>query len=268
MAEHGLDGDPPVIGVAFDGTGYGTDGAVWGGEFLLVSNASFERLFHLGYVPMPGGDAAVRQPWRLALAWLDRAGLPWEESLPPVKATNAAALQTIRRMLALGLNAPRTSSMGRLFDAVSALAGVRQTVNYEAQAAIEFEMLVDVDETGGYGFALNSDEIDASPLMAAVVEDLRSGAEVGKIAARFHNGVAEMVMRTCVSIRERTGSKRVILSGGVWQNRVLLERTLTLLRGQDFEVFMHRQVPTNDGGIALGQAMVAVHVLQERSVSH
>jgi hydrogenase maturation protein HypF len=268
MAEHGLDGDPPVIGVAFDGTGYGTDGAVWGGEFLLVSNASFERLFHLGYVPMPGGDAAVRQPWRLALAWLDRAGLPWEESLPPVKATNAAALQTIRRMLALGLNAPRTSSMGRLFDAVSALAGVRQTVNYEAQAAIEFEMLVDVDETGAYGFAFNGDEIDASPLMAAVVEDLRSGAEVGKIAARFHNGVAEMVMRTCVSIRERTGNKRVILSGGVWQNRVLLERTLTLLRSQDFEVFMHRQVPTNDGGIALGQAMVAVHVLQERSASH
>jgi hydrogenase maturation protein HypF len=262
MAEHRLDGDRPVIGVSFDGTGYGTDGAIWGGEFLLADYASFERPYHLGYVAMPGGDAAVRQPWRLALAWLDRAGLAWASDLPPVQAADPATLQTIQRMLSLGLNAPRTSSMGRLFDAVSALAGVRQTVNYEAQAAIEFEMLVAADETAAYEFAFDGDEIDAAPLMAAVVDDLRRDTAIEKIAARFHNGVAEMVRKTCELMRERSGSRRVVLSGGVWQNQVLLARTLALLRECDFDVYIHRQVPTNDGGIALGQLAVALHVLR------
>ncbi|HEY70673.1 MAG TPA: carbamoyltransferase HypF [Anaerolineae bacterium] len=264
MAEHGLDGDSPVIGVAFDGTGYGSDGAIWGGEFLLADYSSFERPFHLSYVSMPGGDAAVRQPWRLALAWLDRAGLAWAPDLPPVQAADSTALQTVRRMLSLGLNAPLTSSMGRLFDAVSALAGVRQTVNFEAQAAIEFEMLVDAEETGAYDFTFEEEEIDAAPLVEAVVEDLRSGTAVEKIAARFHNGVAAMVLKSCELIRERGGSRKVVLSGGVWQNQILLTRTLAQLRERDFEVYIHRQVPTNDGGIALGQAAVALQVLRER----
>ncbi len=263
MAEHNLGDDPPVIGVAFDGTGYGIDGAIWGGEFLLTKYASFERSYHLTYVPMLGGEAAIRHPWRLALAWLDHAGLEWEDDLAPVQAAEDQALRTLRRMLALGLNSPLTSSMGRLFDAVSALAGVRQSINYEAQAAIEMETQVDPKEAGAYEFAIEGDAIDAAPLVRAVVEDVRAGIPVGRIAARFHNGVSEMVARVCTLMGEHSGSSRVVLSGGVWQNQVLLPRTIALLRKSGFEVYIHRQVPTNDGGVCLGQAAVAVHQLRE-----
>jgi hydrogenase maturation protein HypF len=162
-------------------------------------------------------------------------------------------------MLELDLNSPRTSSMGRLFDTISALAGVRTSVNYEAQAAIEFEALVDPSEGEGYEFAIEEDTIDPSPLFAAVVSDLRAGIPVHRIAARFHNGVSEMVARVCRKMGEESGSKAVALSGGVWQNRVLLQRVLALLRGLGFQVYIHRQVPTNDGGICLGQVAVAMH---------
>jgi hydrogenase maturation protein HypF len=259
MAENDLVDDPPVIGVAFDGTGYGTDGSIWGGEFLLTRYSNFERAFHLAYVPMPGGDAAVRQPWRLALAWLDQCGLAWAEDLAPVDAADDQSRRTLRRMLDLDLNAPKTSSMGRLFDAISALTGVRQNVNYEAQAAIEFEALVDATEPGMYEFAINDGNIDPAPLVAAVVTDLRAGIPVQKIAARFHNGISEMVVQVCKRMREQSGSRTVALSGGVWQNRVLLRRVHALLRESGFRVYIHRQVPANDGGICLGQAAVAVH---------
>jgi len=263
MAEHDLVDVPPVIGVAFDGTGYGTDGAIWGGEFLLTKYASFERSHHLAYVPMPGGEAAIRQPWRLALAWLDHSELAWEEDLAPMQAADDEARKTLRRMLALSLNSPLTSSMGRLFDAVSALAGVRQSVNYEAQAAIEFEAHVDPEETEAYAFAIDEDAVDAAPLFKAVVADLRSGIPLGKIAARFHNGVVTMVAEVCTLMRETSGSSRVVLSGGVWQNRVLLRQSLARLRGLGFEVYIHHQVPTNDGGVCLGQAAVAAHQVRE-----
>jgi hydrogenase maturation protein HypF len=264
MAENGLSDDPPIIGVAFDGTGYGIDGAIWGGEFLLTRYSNFERSFHLAYVPMPGGDTAVRQPWRLALAWLDQIGLEWSEDLAPVAAADEQTRRTLRRMLDLDLNSPKTSSMGRLFDAISALTGVRQNVNYEAQAAIEFEALVDSQESEAYELAVDERIIDPAPLVAAVVADMRKGIPVPKIAARFHNGISEMVVRVCKRMSERSGSKNVALSGGVWQNRVLLRRVHSLLRESGFRVYIHRQIPANDGGICLGQAAVVVYQSSEQ----
>jgi hydrogenase maturation protein HypF len=261
MAEHGLSGEHPVIGVSFDGTGYGEDGAIWGGEFLIADYLGYERPFHLSYVRLPGGDAAVRQPWRLALAWLAQAGLDWSEDLPPVQASEEQSRQMIHHMLKQRINSPLTSSMGRLFDAVSALVGVRQLINYEAQAAIELEAKVDPDTMKAYTFDIQAAIIDPTPVIHAIVADLRAGEPVSKIAACFHHAVACMVDTVCRSIREREGLAKVVLSGGVWQNIVLLDRSVGLLRNSGFDVFVHRKVPTNDGGIALGQAAIAAHKL-------
>jgi len=261
MVENGLSEKNVVIGVSFDGTGYGDDGAIWGGEFLLAGYRNYQRPFHLAYSPMPGGESAVRQPWRLALAWLEQTNLEWDEDLPPVKEVNSEILSIVRRQLELGLNAPITSSMGRLFDAVSSLAGVRQVVNYEAQAAIELEALVDPDEENHYPFALGKDEIDPAPVIRAIVTDMGAGLPVGRIAARFHNGVALMVAHVCNQLRDQHGVSEVVLSGGVWQNMILLTLTERLLRESDFTVYIHRKVPTNDGGLALGQAAVAANNL-------
>ena len=260
MAEYGLNGDTPVIGVAFDGTGYGDDEAIWGGEFLLTDYESYQRAYHLAYVPLPGGDKAIREPWRMALAWLAHAGLEWAQDFPPVHATDIE-LEVLRHQLRSGLNAPPTSSMGRLFDAISALVGVRQRVNYEAQAAIELEMLVDPNETGLYCFEISERIVDPTPLVEAVTTDLRSGLSVGKIAARFHNSVAEMVCQVCAVMRDRFGVTDVVLSGGVWQNTTVLTRTETLLNKAGFNLYLHQQVPANDGGIALGQAIVGLSSL-------
>ncbi len=259
MADNGLEAQASLIGVAFDGTGYGEDGAIWGGEFLLAGYGEYRRACHLAYLPMAGGEAAVREPWRLALAWLHQVGVDWEADLPPVKASSAAARRVLRRQLELGLNAPLTSSMGRLFDAVSALISVRQRVNYEAQAAIELEARVDPDEQGHYEFEIEGEIVDPAPLIRAVVWDLRAGLPAGRIAARFHRGVARMVLEVCRRLRRDAGLQRVALSGGVWQNMVLIEHTLALLREAGFEVLVHRQVPANDGGLSLGQAAVAAH---------
>jgi hydrogenase maturation protein HypF len=261
MAEHGLSGERPVIGVSFDGTGYGEDGTIWGGEFLLADYNYFERPFHLACIPMLGGEAAVRQPWRLALAWLAYAGLDWEEDLAPVEAAGREAREMLWRMLELRLNAPLTSSMGRLFDAVSSLANIRQEINYEAQAAIEIEALVDPEEQGCYSFSLVDENIDPAPVFRGIVDDLRVGLSVPRIAARFHHGVARMVDQVCGAIRDRSGIEEVALSGGVWQNMILLSETVRLLRQSGFTVYVHHQVPTNDGGLSLGQAVIAARRL-------
>jgi hydrogenase maturation protein HypF len=261
MAEHGIPGGQSVIGVSFDGTGYGEDGAIWGGEFLLVNYRHFERPYHLTYIPLLGGEAAVRQPWRLALAWLIQADLGWNEDIPPIETAGSEAREMLKRMFDARINAPLTSSMGRLFDAVSSLANVRQEVNYEAQAAIELEALVDPDEKGFYSFALVDENINPVPVIREIVNDLHAGVAVPKIAARFHNGVAHMVNQVCRAIRDQSDVDEVALSGGVWQNMVLLSRTVRLLRQSGFKVYVHRQVPTNDGGLSLGQAVIAAHRL-------
>lgn len=268
MAEHGLPAANEVIGVSFDGTGYGDDGAIWGGEFLVATYSTYRRPYHLAYIPLPGGDTAVRQPWRLALAWLQKAAIPWSPDLPPVQATTAAARNIVSQQLQQGLNAPPTSSMGRLFDAVSALAGVRQQVNYEAQAAIELEALVDATQLAKaalYRFRIHDQIVDATPVIAAIVADLRAGRPPSTIAARFHLGVAEMVLGVCRLLRDRDSLTTVVLSGGVWQNMILLWQTIERLHQEGFTVYCHRHVPANDGGLALGQTAVAARRLQEQA---
>jgi hydrogenase maturation protein HypF len=261
MAEHGVPDGKSVIGVSFDGTGYGEDGAIWGGEFLLANYRHFDRPYHLTYIPLLGGEAAVRQPWRLALAWLIQADLDWNEDIPPTETAGPEAREMLKRMFEVRINAPLSSSMGRLFDAVSSLANVRQEINYEAQAAIELEALVDPDEEGVYPFELVDENINPVPVIREIVGDLHAGVAVPKIAARFHNGVAHMVNQVCRAIRDQSDVDEVALSGGVWQNMVLLSRTVRLLRQSGFKVYVHRQVPTNDGGLSLGQAVIAAHRL-------
>ncbi len=269
MAEHGMDGRRPVIGFAFDGTGYGPDGAIWGGELLLADYRSFTRLAHLTYVPLPGGDAAIRRPYRVALAHLWAAGIEWGKRLPPVAACPPPERAVLRRQLETGLNTVPTSSMGRLFDAIASLAGVRQTITYEAQAAIEFEALAAGEGREAYRFPVPDGnnlhdsemgvelEIDAAPVVRAVAEDVLAGVPAGTIAARFHRGVAELIVRLSLRARDQTGLKQVALSGGVFQNVLLLGLTVEMLRERGFEVLTPWRAPPNDGGLALGQAVVA-----------
>ena len=261
MAEHGLQGDQAVIGLAFDGTGYGTDGTIWGGEILVADYKSFRRVFHLNTVPMPGGDLAVRQPWRLALAWLQQLGIAWKADLPPVQTAGNDRLFAVARQLETHTNAPLTSSMGRLFDAVAALVGVRSEVKYEGQAAIEMENLVEPDEKGAYTFAITGETINPWTVIRSILADWRNHVPKGIIAARFHNGLADLVLDLCLLLKIREGIQRVVLSGGVWQNMTLLAAALRRLEAAGFNVLTHHQVPANDGGIALGQAVVAYHTL-------
>jgi hydrogenase maturation protein HypF len=254
MADNSFDG--PVIGVAFDGTGYGLDGTIWGGEFLLADLASFTRAGYLEPVPMPGGAAAIRQPWRMAAAYLcacDAAGLD-------VAQRNAARWDAVLAMARKGLNSPLTSSAGRLFDAVAAVLSVRDEIRYEGQAAVELEQLADPGVLDGYSCMISEGDevrVAGSDLVAAVVSDLRGGCDRPVAAARFHNGVANAIARVCSALRARTGRDVVALSGGVFQNLLLLSRTVALLEAQEFRVLVHSRVPPNDGGISLGQVAVA-----------
>ncbi len=258
MAEHGL--NEPVIGISFDGTGYGEDGAIWGGEVLVADYKSYQRAAHLEYFPLPGGDAAIKRPARTALALLWSLGLDWDERLAPALEFCAEDQVKLRIQLEKKINTPLTSSMGRLFDAVAALAGVRQRVNYEGQAAIEFEALADEAEAGSYPLGLNQAEVQSG--VEALVADALAGVPLSKISARFHNGVANAVRVATLEIGNQTGLKKVVLSGGVWQNITLLRRTLSLLAKDGFEVYIHREVPTNDGGLSLGQAAIAASRLR------
>ena len=257
MAEHGLDGLSPVIGLSFDGIGYGEDGAIWGGEFLIADYQTYQRPFHLKYFPLPGGDAAIKQPARTALALLWSLGIEWDERLAPVRDFRETDQKVLMAQLEKKINSPLTSSMGRLFDAAAALAGIRQRVNYEGQAAIEFEALADQAEAEVYPFALEQAEVGVRGAFGALIRDVLAGIPVSKISARFHNGVAEVVCTAVNRINKDTGIRTVALSGGVWQNITLLRRTLSLLRAGGFQVYLHHEVPANDGGLSLGQAVVA-----------
>jgi hydrogenase maturation protein HypF len=263
MAENGLIGDEPVLGIAFDGTGYGQDGMIWGGEFLITNYRDYTRPFHLMYFPLPGGDKGTRKPARVALAYLWQSGIEWDEELPSMQALCADELTVLKSQLEHKINTPLTSSMGRLFDAVSSLAGVRHQINYEAQAAIELEALVDLTETKSYPFIIiprndtNPGLVNPAPILSAISVDVMSHTPIHIIAARFHNTIAELVTHTARIVRTQTGINKVVLSGGVWQNMTLLTKSLDLLKKDQFIVYTHRQVPTNDGGIALGQAAIA-----------
>ncbi len=259
LAENGIDDE--ALGVIFDGFGYGADGHAWGGEFLLGGFAGYRRLGHLAYLPMPGGDAATREPWRMAYSALVRAYGRDLPRLPLIDEIAERDRRILQQMMARGINSPLTSSCGRLFDAVAALAGVRGRVGYEGQAALELEQAIDGSEEGSYPFALLEKEgmliVDPAPLIRAVVDDLRRQADVGAISARFHNGVATMIGEVCRRLRAATGQGKVVLSGGVFQNRYLTERAIGELRADGFEVITHSLVPPNDGGLSLGQAAIA-----------
>jgi hydrogenase maturation protein HypF len=257
MAENGLDGSRPVIGVAFDGTGYGDDGAIWGAEFLVADYAGYRRAAHLRYFPLPGGDVSTRRPARAALALLYSLGLEWNHALPSYKDFTREDRAGLHGQLESMINSPLTSSMGRLFDAAASLAGVRHAVNYEAQAAIEFEALAEPSETGFYPFDYAGGLIDPCRAIQALVADVLARTPTSIVSARFHNGLAQMVRAVCASLRAETTLSEVALSGGVWQNMTLLGKTVPMLEKDGFTVLTHHQVPANDGGLALGQAAIA-----------
>jgi hydrogenase maturation protein HypF len=251
----------PVIGVAFDGLGLGTDGALWGGEILLATLSGFERLGHLEPVAMPGGTAAIKEPWRMAAAYLDRAYEGGPPAGLPVAERNEARWQPVVSMARTGMASPMTSSAGRLFDAVSALVCGRDAVNYEGQAAIELEQLAHPGETGSYAVPMAGSgpfQLQGRELVRAVVEDMAAGTGPDVVAARFHNALAGAVVAASRRAREMSGGTgTVALSGGVFQNVLLTERAVDGLEQEGFRVLLQRRAPTNDGGISLGQAAVA-----------
>jgi hydrogenase maturation protein HypF len=296
LAEHGETG--PALGVIFDGTGYGPDGTIWGGEFLLGDLAGYERVGHLHQVRLPGGEAAIREPWRMACAWLEAAGdgdttatgrdagstagplRPAVSTIPVLPATLVRAVDpgrwaAVARLARSGVAAPLTSSVGRLFDAVAALCGLGAVVSYEGEAAIALEAALDTAEEGWYEIPLGEEEplvagpltpgpvrprplaLDPRPLIRAVVAELEAGVPVGIIAARFHNTLARATARLCTRVAERDGVELVVLSGGVFQNRELLERSAAELARAGLRVLVPARLPPNDGGIAYGQAAIA-----------
>ena len=260
MAENGV--TSKVIGVAFDGTGFGADGKIWGGEFLIADFTGFERRAHFRYVRLAGGDTAVREPWRLALSYLvDTYGAAIESlDLPLWQRIPAKKVANVRSMIERGINTVETSACGRLFDAVASIAGVRDDVNFEAQAAIELETCAwqGIDEC--YPFEISHVEpwqIDLRPAICAIVQDVCAGQATGRISAAFHNTIAAIIIEVCRRLRTAEGIDRVCLSGGTFQNFYLLDRAVAGLRREGFEVFLHAAVPPNDGGISLGQAVIA-----------
>ena len=263
MCEHGL--TDPVLGVIFDGTGYGTDGKIWGGEFLVGDYDGFERVAQLEYCRLPGGDKAVEEPFRVALSLLQQAhGSFSEVDVPVVSGRSEQERQVLGRMIEQGVNSPLTSSMGRLFDGIAALLGVRERCHYDAQAAIELEQLIEPGARADrlLDWELHRDEqpmrVDPRPLVRELAGEVERGAgSAAELSLRFHSTVLDMVLRTCLAIRERTGIATVVLSGGVFQNEFLLCGSFETLSEAGFLVHVHRQVPTNDGGVSLGQAAVA-----------
>ena len=271
MAENHLDGK--VIGFALDGTGYGTDGHIWGGEVLVADYAGFERAAHFEYVAMAGGEAAIREPWRMAISylWHHFGGDFIARDLAFLREHSPRSIELICQALERKINSPLTSSAGRLFDAVSALCGVRSIANYEGQAAIELEMAIDsASNDASYPFEINDKNEDdriligTRPLFEAVLADLASGISTGLISRRFHNGLANILAEVARRVRKRTGLHRVCLSGGTFQNLYLLTKFQALLQTDNFQVFTHSEVPAGDGGLSLGQAMVAARTLDTK----
>lgn len=261
LAEHGA-AHGKAIGVCFDGTGFGHDGTIWGGEFFDVQGAGFRRAAHLALFPLPGGDASIRHPWRTALALLHAAGCEWSGKVAAVQAAGESDRRLLRQQLDKNLNCVATSSMGRLFDGVAALAGVKQSITYEAEAAMNLEALANAaaGEDGAYAFTIEA----RGPLVVgwrgvvqSVVADASAGVSAAVIAARFHRGVAEMIARVCGRLRSEGAGNVVGLTGGVFQNALLMQRAVDELHRAGFEVLCHERVPANDGGLALGQAVLS-----------
>ena len=261
LAENGV--DRRVIGVAWDGSGHGLDGTVWGGEFLVADLSGFTREGHLETVPLPGGETAIRQPWRMAATFLRAAYGEVMDTLdlPFVRSLDRAAWRVLERAALSGLNAPLTSSAGRLFDAIAGLLGLRQHASFEGQAAMELEALAEREADSVYSTEIVETEgtlvVRTTDVVRGVVSDLLSEVPAPRIAARFHGTLADVIARVCERIRARTAVSAVALSGGVFQNAWLLDASISALEARGFEVYTHGRVPPNDGGLALGQAAIA-----------
>jgi hydrogenase maturation protein HypF len=280
LADNGV--ESPVIGVAFDGTGMGADGNIWGGEFLVADYRNYKRAGHLEYLPLPGGAAAIKRPYRTTIGYiltlLGENAL--SHDLPVMREADDMEIEVIKRQIERKINSPLSSSMGRLFDAISALLGIRGEIDYEGQAAVELEMAAyssviarpvlsgarELDEAisgnnESYPYHIAEDKgiriVKLRDLLSAVIEDIHQGMSKGRISVKFHNTVARMIDEMCHLITDETGIDQVALSGGVFQNRLLLRKTVSLLERGGFQVFTHSQVPCNDGDVSLGQAVIA-----------
>lgn len=259
MAEHGL--CEPVIGVTFDGTGFGTDGTIWGGEFLIGDYGTFQRAAHLRNIGMPGGTQAIKEPWRMATAYLHDAGIDANEVITQKTDTD---INNVLTMLNRGINTPQTSSAGRLFDAVASICGLRDISSYEGQAAIELEWLaIDEPECGDYPFSVHQDSesntlvIDTRPIIEHIARDVVDGCPVARIARRFHTTVVNMICDVCVRLHGAGGPEAVVLSGGVFMNTILIKEVEARLKAEGLRVYRHQLVPPNDGGLSLGQLAIA-----------
>ncbi len=263
MAEHKLEGD--VIGLAFDGTGFGTDGTIWGGEILIAGSHEFKRAGHLATVAMPGSAAAIKEPWRMAISYLQHTfGDNFQNlDLPVLGEIETEKVNILREMIAKKVNSPLTSSLGRLFDGVAAICGIRKQVSFEGQAAMEFEMLAADATNQMYDYQWEtgvSHRLLTAPIIEGVVADIQNRVPIAKISAKFHRTLIRLFAEFCDLIRRENDLNRVVLSGGCFQNATLLSGLMQALHAKKFEVFTHQQVPANDGGISLGQAVVAAAV--------
>ena len=249
--------DKPVLCFCFDGTGLGSDGNIWGGEVLIGDYKDCERIYHLDYIKMPGGDLAAKNPYRMALSYLISTGLEDYSDILPYNSISKQELEIIYKQIDRKINSPLTSSMGRLFDAVSSLIGVRQNNHYEGQAAIELEAICDPDESNYYPIAYSENIITTHSLISSILQDYRNGVSKSKISARFHNSLAKLTVDISSQVKIQRCINTIALSGGVWQNFTLLNKVYTLLKNNDFNVLVHHNIPTNDGGISAGQAIIA-----------
>ena len=259
LIENGLSPTTHVGGLIFDGTGYGTDGTIWGGEVLIGNCVDFTRIYHLDTIPLPGADLAIQKPARMALSALWANNLAWSEDLAPVQYLSGVELRALKNQLEKQINTPLTSSMGRLFDVVSSLIGVRQQITYEAQAAIELEALADQDVLGYYPWGVEDDRIIIKPILEAVLSDLSSNVTQPVIAGRFHNTIAQLSLEIANRLKEEQDIDQVVLSGGVWQNQLLLEKTTALLANAGITPLVHKQIAPNDECVAFGQALITAY---------
>ena len=268
MADNQIEGD--IIGLAMDGTGYGPDGTAWGGEFLIASETGFKRFGHFQSLLLPGGEKAVREPWRIAASLLKTAyGASWQAKAGHLKVcSDQAQMDLLDKIIDNRIHSPLSSGLGRLFDGVAALMGLRRTVSFEGQAALELEALASGTFASPYPFDILRKEnepyrVDTTCVIRAIVDDLTAGRDKADIAASFHATLIDIFAAMAKKMREATGLNRVVLSGGCFQNRILLEGGIDRLTKDGFEVYSHSQVPTNDGGISLGQAVIAAAMIKK-----
>ncbi|MBN2395162.1 MAG: carbamoyltransferase HypF, partial [Candidatus Atribacteria bacterium] len=261
MAENKL--EEKVIGIAFDGTGYGEDHKIWGGEFILADLLSYQRIGHLKYQPMPGGEQAIHQPWRMVYSYLYSVfGQKITQfNIGFIKRRSVKEIDLISQMIEKKINSPLTSSCGRLFDAVASIIGIRDEVNFEGQAAVALESLCNPAYKGNYSYGIDQAEsgwlVNVEEMFREIVQDIEKNKNISGIATRFHNTLAEFILSMCVRIRDKYYVNLVVLSGGVFQNSFLLNQTLKKLNDNGFKVFIHKKMPPNDACIALGQAVIA-----------